>query len=173
MYTWVYSRWLIRYKIFKGLLKYWVRSAMHMGGRRLKLRIKHIYKMIKLRWHIRHLYNRIALKIRKVVYYVARELIYIWTGISLFIEICLILFSKLIPLFLIIGKIISRILYILICILNVWFYNVVYTYDWYIFWFIKGGSNSIRALKIQKKLGITAKKMVSLIKLNKKKTSKN
>lgn len=165
IYTWLYCRWLIRYKIFKGLVKYWINSFLYMGGRRILLRVKFIYKMIKTRCHIRHLYNYIALKIRKIVYYVCRELIYIWTAISLLMEIFLIFFSKLLPLFSLIWWLMSKILYLILCGLNFWFYNVLYTYEWYQIFFIKGASNSIKALQIQKKLGFTAKKVLSIANL--------
>lgn len=165
IYTWLYCRWLIRYKIFKGLVKYWFNSFLYMGGRRILLRVKFIYKMIKARCHIRHLYNYIALKMRKIVYYVCRELIYIWTAISLLIEIFLIFFSKLMPLFSFTWWLMSRILYLTLCGLNFWFYNVIYTYEWYQTFFIKGVSNSIKALEIQKKLGFTAKKVLSIVNL--------
>lgn len=168
IYTWLYCRWLIRYKIFKGLVKYWFNSFVYMGGRRILLRVKFIYKMIKIRCHIRHLYNYIALKIRKIVYYVCRELIYIWTAILLLIEVFLIFFSKLLPLFTFTGWLISKILYLILCGLNFWFYNVIYTYEWYQIWFIKGISNSIKGLEIQKKLGFTAKKVLSFVDLGKK-----
>ena len=161
LYTWLYARWLIRYKIFKGLVKYWIRSALFMGGRRLWLRIKYLIKMIGLRCHIRYLYNLVVLKIRKIVYYVSRELIYIWTTIGLLIEIMLILFAKFLFLFGFLANMLFKILYVIFCMLNVWFYDIAYTYDWYQVWFIKGVSNSIIALKIQKQLGLTAKKAVS------------
>lgn len=169
LYTWLYCRWLIRYKIFKGLVKYWVRGALHMGGRRLWLRTKYIYKMIILRCHIRYLYNNIVLKIRKAIYYISRELIYIWTTISLIIEIILIIISKLLPIFYFVVWLVSKILYVLIFILNAWYYNIFYSYEWYQIWFIKGGSNSIKALKNKKKVDLTAKKILSGVDIIKKK----
>lgn len=139
-----------------------------MGGRRLWLRTKYIYKMIILRCHIRYLYNNIVLKIRKAVYYISRELIYIWTTISLIIEIILIIISKLLPIFYFTGWLVSKILYVLIFILNIWYYNIFYSYQWYQIWFIKGGSNSIKALKNQKKMDLTAKKILSGVDIIKK-----
>lgn len=185
LYNRWYSWWLIRYKIFKGLTKYRIKSAIHLGIKklwsRLMFRCKYILKMIIIRCHIRQFYNKIVLKIRKCVYYICKELIYIFTILQLVVEILIIfyvkfefLFSFIIWIILKVIRIIIYLLYLTLCFLNFWYYNVIYNYDWYHLWFVKDGSNSIKALKLQKKLGHSAENTMANLDLkNKSNSNKN